>query len=59
MGMELSLISLQSTSTYVDWDKYMRIQTIPKLIKHRTQSNPNTYWFVLAESNPILHVALS
>ena len=28
-GMEFSLIPLQSTSTHVDWDEYMRIQTRP------------------------------
>ena len=29
IGMELSLIPFQCTSTHVDQDEYMRIQTIP------------------------------
>jgi len=37
--IELSLIPLQSTSTYVDWDEYMRIETKPKREQNRIVSN--------------------
>ena len=37
-GMELSLIPLQSTSTHVDCDEYMRIQTRPQGFNESTHT---------------------